>query len=76
MENNKLNQSERQDLDLSLHSLGMQDLKERLEFSTVTPGGGDDTFHNDFFDFENCCNDHCCSGNGASIPDIINTELD
>ena len=76
MEKKNLSGTELETLETSLRELGIQDLEERLEVSSLAAGGDGIVMGQDFFDisFENCCNGGKCSGNTVpEVMDIIDT---
>jgi len=75
MEKRNLMGAELETLEMSLRELGIQDLEERLEVSTLAAGGGGVMGQN-FFDIniENCCNGGKCSGNTLpEVTDMLDT---
>ncbi len=72
MEKKILTPTELAQLEQSLECLNIRQLEERLEVSTLMPGGGGQEFNQDIFDinWENCCNGGKCSGNTVPTPTV------
>ena len=70
MKNQKSVTKEMQQMNASLEPLGIRQIEERLEVSSLAPHGG--IVESNWFDGENCCHDKC-SGNEFQMDDPMDT---
>lgn len=70
MENKNFSTQSSSDLENAMEPLGIHQLEERLEVSSLVPGGQGQESNSALV--ENCCNDKC-SGNDLDLDDSIDT---
>ncbi len=73
MEKKNIKPAPTNNLDSTLAPLDIQQLEERLEVSSLVPGGHGQESNSAFIEIENCCNDKC-SGNDLQIDDSLDTD--
>ncbi len=66
MEKKNLKPAPENELDNTLAPLDIQQLEERLEVSSLVPGGHGQEHNTGLIEIENCCNDKC-SGNDIEL---------
>jgi len=59
MENKNINHFSTHEMDTALIPLNIHQLEERLEVSSLVPGGHGQESNSAFVEISNCCNDKC-----------------
>ncbi len=72
MGNKKMDHISNNELDTTLMPLDIHQLEERLEVSSLVPGGNGQESNSAWLEIENCCNEKC-SDNHPDIDDPLDT---